>query len=65
MVIVHTLTVDVAFDQISLFELQRRVMTRQGALAKRTRKKNETWRMKGVRSNLRTYVSYVPEVIHS
>ena len=46
--IVHTLTVDVPFDQISLFELQRRrVMTRQGALVKRTKKKNETWRTKG------------------
>ena len=32
----------------SLFKLQRRrVMTRQGALVKRTRKKNETWRTKG------------------
>ena len=48
MAIVHTLTVDVPFDQISLFELQRRrVMTRQGALVKRTRKKNQTWRTKG------------------
>ena len=39
--IVHTLMmVDVPFDQISLFELQRRlVMKRQGALVKRTRKK--------------------------
>ena len=39
-------------------------MTRQGALVKRTRKKNETCWTKGggVRSNLRTYVSYAPEV---
>ena len=42
--IVHTLTVDVSFDQISLFaaELQRRrVMTRQGSLLKRTSKKKK------------------------
>ena len=60
--IVHTLTVDVPFDQISLFELQRRrVMTRQGTLVKRTRKKrNLANEGPGVRSNLRTYVSYAP-----
>ena len=59
--IVHWLTVDVPFDQISLFELQRRrVMTRQGALVKRTRKKTKLGERirRGARSNLRTYVSY-------
>ena len=59
--IVHTLTVDVPFDQISLLGLQRRrVMTRQGALVKRTRKKMKLGERRGVRSNLRTYVSYAP-----
>ena len=62
--IVHTLTVDVPFDQISLFELQRRrVMTRQGALVKRTRKKMKLGERRGVRSNLRTYVSYAPAIL--
>ena len=50
--IVHTLTVDVPFDQISLFEMQRRrvmIVSCDDVLVrvKRTRKKNETWRTKG------------------
>ena len=50
----------VSLDQISLFEQQRRVMTRQGALGKRERKKTKLGERRGVRSNLRTYVSYAP-----
>ena len=47
--------------QISLFELQRRrVMTRQGELVKRTRKKTKLGERRGVNSNLRTSVSYAP-----
>ena len=46
----------------ALFELQRRrVMTRQGALvSEHARKKTKLGERRGVRSNLRTYVSYAP-----
>ena len=61
--IVHTLRVDVPFDQTSLFELQRRrVMTitsnKTRCARKANKKKAKLGERRGVRSNLRACVSY-------